>query len=112
MDEAVRDYRDQIASEYRPVFDRLHQLITGACPDAEVVLSYGMPTYRIGRRRLNVGVWAHGLSVYVAPSRDGGFSVRHPDLASGRGTIKLRPEDAARIPDDEFRDLVLAALRG
>ena len=111
MDDAVRRYRDEIASEYRPMFDRLHRLIVGTCPDAEVVLSYGMPTYRIGRRRLNVAVWQHGLSLYVSPSRDGGFSVRHPELAAGKGTIKLRPEDAARIPDEEFRDLVSTAMR-
>ena len=111
MEDAVRGYRDEIASEYQPVFDRLHRLITGTCPDAEVVLSYGMPTYRIGRRRLNVAVWEHGLSLYVSPSRDGGFSARHPQLAAGKGTIKLRPEDTARIPDAEFEDLVRAALR-
>jgi uncharacterized protein YdhG (YjbR/CyaY superfamily) len=111
MDEVVRRYRDEMDSEYRPVFDRLHRLIVAACPDAEVVLSYGMPTYRIGRRRLNVGVWKHGLSLYVAPNRDGGFSARHPELASGKGTIKLRPADAAHIPDAEWQDLVLAALR-
>ena len=111
MDEAVRRYRDEIASEYRPAFDHLHRLIVGTCPDAEVVLSYGMPTYRIGRRRLNVAVWEHGLSLYVSPRRDGGFSGRHPELAAGKGTIKLRPEDAARISDEEFRDLVRAALR-
>jgi uncharacterized protein YdhG (YjbR/CyaY superfamily) len=110
MDDAVRSYRDGICPEYLPTFDRLHLLITGACPEAEVVVSYGMPTYRIGRRRLNVGVWAHGLSLYVAPSRDGGFSGRHPELASGKGTIRLRPQDAARIPDAELQDLVRAAL--
>ena len=82
-----------------------------ACPDAEVVLSYGMPAYRIGRRRLNVGVWKHGLSLYVSPNRDGGFSARHPELTAGKGTIKLRPGDAARIPDAELQDLVHAALR-
>jgi uncharacterized protein DUF1801 len=111
MDDAVRRYRDEIASEYRPVFDRIHRLIVGTCPDAEIVLSYGMPTYRIGSRRLNVAVWEHGVSLYVSPRRDGGFSARHPELAVGKGTIKLRPEDAARIPDEEFRDLVRAALR-
>ena len=110
MDEVVRRYRDEMDSEYRPVFDRLHRLIVAACPDAEVVLSYGMPTYRIGRRRLNVGVWKHGLSLYVSPNRDGGFSARHPELAAGKGTIKLRPEDAAQIPDAELQDLVRAAL--
>lgn len=111
MDEAVRRYRGEIDSEHRPVFDRLHQLVLTACPDAEVVLSYGMPTYRIGRRRLSIGAWKHGMSLYVSPNRDGGFSARHPGLAAGKGTIKLRPADAAIIPDAEFQDLIRAALR-
>jgi Domain of unknown function (DU1801) len=110
MDEAVRRYREEMDSEYWPVFDRLHRLIVAMCPDAEVVLSYGMPAYRIGRRRLNIGVWRHGLSLYVSPDRDGGFSARHPGLAAGKGTIKLRPADAARIPDTEFQDLIRASL--
>jgi len=112
MDEAVRRYRDEMDAGQRPVFDRLHRLIVATCPDAEVVLSYGMPTYRIGRRRLNIGAWKHGLSLYVSPKRDGGFSARHPGLAAGKGTIKLRPADAARIPDAELQDLVRAALVG
>ncbi|MGH3169893.1 MAG: DUF1801 domain-containing protein, partial [Trebonia sp.] len=63
-DEAVRRYRDEMDSGHRPVFDRLHELIAATCPDAGVELSYGMPTYRIGRRRLNIGAWKHGLSLY------------------------------------------------
>jgi uncharacterized protein YdhG (YjbR/CyaY superfamily) len=110
MDEAVRRYRDEMGSEHGPVFDRLHQLILATCPDAEVALSYGMPTYRIGRRRLNIGAWKHGLSVYVSPNRDGGFSARHPELAAGKGTIKLRSRDAVHIPDAELQDLIRAAL--
>ena len=112
IDEAVRRYLDELDSEHRPLFDRLHELIMGACPDAEVVLSYGMPTYRIGRRRLNVGAWKHGLSLYVSPNRDGGFSARHPELAAGKGTIKLKPAQAATIPDAELQDLIRSALLG
>ena len=111
MDEAVRRYRDEMDSENRLVFDRLHQLVVETCPDAEVVLSYGMPTYRLGRRRLSIGAWKHGLSLYVSPSRDGGFSAGHPELAAGKGTIKLRPGEAARIPDAEWQGLIRAALR-
>ena len=110
MDDAVRRYRDEMDGEHRPVFDRLHRLVVATCPDAELVLSYGMPTYRVGRRRLNVGAWKHGLSLYVSPNRDGGFSARHPNLAAGKGTLKLRPADAAAIPDAEFQDLIRAAL--
>jgi uncharacterized protein YdhG (YjbR/CyaY superfamily) len=111
VDEAVRDYIDGIAAGHRPLFDRLHRLILEAHPDATVVLSYGMPAYRVGRRRLYVGAWKHGVSVYGwQQDRDAGFTSRHPELKTSKGTIQLRPEDAAAIPDHEFRDLVRAAL--
>jgi hypothetical protein len=51
------------------------------------------------------------VSIYAwDQSRDGGFVARHPKLKAGRGTIRLRPGDAADITDAEFRDLVRAAL--
>ena len=113
MDQAVRDYIDAIAPENRPLFDRLHRLILATHPDAAVVLSYKIPTYKVGRRRLFLGVWQHGVSIYGwDQGRDGGFAARHPELKWSKGTIRLRPDAAARIPDDEFRDLVRGALDG
>ena len=107
----MRDYIDAIAAEHRPLFDRLHRLVLEVYPDAAVVLSYQMPTYKVGRRRLFLGVWKHGVSVYGwDQGRDAGFSARHPELKASKGTIRLRPDDAAGIADDEFRDLVRAAL--
>jgi uncharacterized protein YdhG (YjbR/CyaY superfamily) len=113
MDDAVQDYIDAIAPEHRPMFDRIHRLILAERPDVTVVLSYQMPTYKVGRARLFVGVWKHGVSLYGwRQDGDGGFSARHPELKTSKGTIRLRPEDAAAIADDEFRDLVRAVLDG
>ncbi|HEV2012441.1 MAG TPA: DUF1801 domain-containing protein [Candidatus Dormibacteraeota bacterium] len=113
MDEGVRAYIDAIAPEHRPLFDRLHRLVLEAHPDAALVLSYQIPTYRVGRRRFFVGAWKHGVSIYGwDQGRDAGFTARHPELKTGKGTIQLRPATAASIPDDEFRDLVRAALDG
>jgi hypothetical protein len=39
-----------------------------------------------------------------------GHGFRHPALKTSRGTLQLRPKDAAAIPDDELSDLVRAAL--
>ncbi len=109
----MRGYVDAIAPENRPLFDRLRRLILEAHPEASVVLSYGIPTYKVGRRRLFLGVWKHGVSIYGwDQGRDAGFTGRHPELKSGKGTIRLRPGAAASIPDDEFRDLVRGALDG
>ncbi|MEO8897325.1 MAG: DUF1801 domain-containing protein [Candidatus Dormibacter sp.] len=111
MDQAVREYVDGIDPVHRPVFDRLHALILDAHPHAAVVLSYRIPTYKVGRRRLFLGAWQHGISIYGwGQGRDAGFTARHPELKSGKGTIQLRPADAAGIGDEEFRDLARAAL--
>jgi hypothetical protein len=111
MDQAVADYVAVIPSEYRALFDRLHQLILDACPDANLVLSYKMPTYGVGSRRLHLGVWKHGVSIYGWKREwDGGFTARHPHLQASTGTIRLRPEDAAVISDDEIRGLARSAL--
>jgi uncharacterized protein YdhG (YjbR/CyaY superfamily) len=113
MDDAVRDYIYAIPPEHRPLFDRLHRLVLEVHPEAAVVLSYQIPTYKVGRQRLFLGVWRHGVSIYGwQQGRDAGFTDRHPELKTGKGTIRLRPEEAAAIPDDELRDLVRAALGG
>ncbi len=116
MDDAVQDYIDAIPTDHRPLFDRLHGLILSvleAHPDdgPQIVLSYQMPTYKLGRRRLYVGAWKHGVSIYGwDKGHDAGFAERHPELLTGKGTVQLRPADAAAIADAELLDLVRASL--
>jgi uncharacterized protein YdhG (YjbR/CyaY superfamily) len=113
MDAAVLDYIDGIDQANRPLFDRVHRLILAAYPDVAVVISYQIPTYRVGRRRLHVGAWQHGVSIYGWPQgSEAGFTARHPGLRTSKGTIRLRPRDAADVSDDELLELVHAALNG
>jgi hypothetical protein len=111
IDDAVLAYIDHIPAEHRPLFDRLHHLILRARPDVSVVLSYRIPAYKAGGRRLYLGAWKHGVSIYGwRQDHDGGFVARHSALKTSTGTIRLRLEDAARISDEEFLDLMRAAL--
>ncbi|MBY8880880.1 iron chaperone [Actinacidiphila acidipaludis] len=111
MDADVQAYIEAIAPEHRPLFDRVHRLITRAYPEADLVLSYGMPTYRVGSRKLHVAVWRHGVSFYGwDKERSAAFTGRHPDLLSGKATIRLRSRDAAAVTDAELGELVHASL--
>lgn len=111
MDDKVRAYIDGIDPEHRALFDRLNRLILAAHPEATVVLSYEIPTYKVGNRRFFVGAWKHGISIYGwQEGRDAGFASRHPALKTGRGTLRLTPEAAAGISDDELSEFVRAAL--
>jgi uncharacterized protein YdhG (YjbR/CyaY superfamily) len=113
VDQAVAEYLEAASPEQRSLFDRIDRLIRQVCPDATMVMSYKMPTYKVGGRRLHLGVWKHGVSIYGWKAQgDGGFTARHPELRTSTGTIQLRPEDAAAIADDEIRDLARAALAG
>lgn len=111
IDPAVAAYVEAIPAEHRELFDRVHRIILETCPDATVVLSYKMPTYRVGERRLLVGVWKHGVSLYGWKHQgDGGFTARHPEARTSTGTIRIHSDTAAAIPDDDFRDLADAVL--
>jgi uncharacterized protein YdhG (YjbR/CyaY superfamily) len=111
MDAAVRTYVDAIAPEHRPLFDRLDRLVRRVHPEADLVLSYTMPTYKVGRRRLHIGVWKHGVSIYGwQQGKEAAFSSRHPAARTSKGTIRISPDDAASITDDELTGLVRAAL--
>jgi len=109
----VQAYVDAIPPEHRPLFDRVEATIRAVRPEATVRLSYGMPAYEAAGHRLYVGAWRHGLSFYGwSPGGDGGFTERHPELVTGKGTVRLRPEDAAAIPDEELTAFVRAVLGG
>lgn len=111
MDDAARAYIDAIDPAHRPLFDRIHRLVEADHPDVEVRISYQIPTFVVGGRRLYVGAWKHGVSLYGWGAEDvSGFIARHPDLTSGKGTIRLRPADAEGIDDDELRALLRGAL--
>ena len=112
LDPEVATYIAGIPPEHRQLFDRVHRLILDACPTVEVGLSYKMPTYWLGDRRLHVGTWRHGISIYGWKARgDGGFTARHPELQTSTGTIQLHGDRDLNVADDEIRQLAQAALK-
>ncbi len=111
VDESVHAYLAALPPDSRTLYDRVHRLILEAHPSAHVLLSYKMPTYVVGDRRLHVAAWKHGLSLYGWDhDRDAGFATRHPELDSGKGTLRLPHAVAESIPDDELRELARAVL--
>jgi uncharacterized protein YdhG (YjbR/CyaY superfamily) len=111
MDEDVQAYIDGLAPDRRALFDRIHRLILAAYPQAAVALSYKMPAYRGGANRLYMGTWAPGVSLYGwQQGRDAGFTARHPQLTTSKGTIRLRPADAAGVTDEELLGIIRSAL--
>ena len=111
MSPEARAYVDAVPPGRRPLLDRLQRLLLEVHPDAAMVLAYRMPTYVVGDRRLHVGVWKHGLSLYGwRAGEDAGFADRHPELVGERGTLRLPTAAMTSIEDEELRALLRACL--
>jgi hypothetical protein len=107
----VDEYVEALPEAHRALFSRIDGIVLGQFPDAEVVLSYRMPTYRVGARKLHVGGWRHGISLYGwKGSGDGGLTERHPALKTSAGTIQLRPSDGDELTDAELASFARAVL--
>lgn len=107
----VRAYLEAVDPEHRPMWDRVEGLIRALHPEVELIITYDLPTFVVGEHRLPVGVWKHGLSLYGLHERnDAGFISRHPELSSGRGTVKLPTKRAAEFTDEELRATLQAVL--
>ena len=63
MNKEVQQFVDVVSDERRPLFDKLHALIMGMYPSAEVVISYGIPTYKAKSGWVGLGYWKGGVSL-------------------------------------------------
>jgi len=112
----VEQHVHDIPAEHRGFYERLDALLRSRRPDVEVSISYGILKYARatadrGTVKLYLGVWRHGVSLYGwSAGAEAGFARRHPDLLSGRGTLKIKTSRAAQIADAEFLALFDAVL--
>ena len=64
---SVDDYIASKPKAVRRILDRVRSLIREALPQAQEVLSYGMPTYKIGGARvIYFAAWSKHFSLYGA----------------------------------------------
>ncbi len=68
--DSVDEYVAALPAEARRVLARVRSIVRKAMPRAEEVISYGIPTYRLGGRAiLHVAAWKSYCSIYPANSR-------------------------------------------
>ncbi len=105
----VQAYVDALDPPHRRLFDHLQRLILDELPDAEVVIAYQIPMYKVGRRRvgLNAGR-ADGITLTTtSPDHIEAFKRRHPTFKTNKASIQFGLDD--EIPDDDVRDVVRRA---
>ena len=97
MNKEVQQFVDAVSDERRSFYDKLHALIMGMYPDAEVGISYGIPTYKAKAGRVGLGYWKDGVSFFPFGGKYlDEFRAKYPAIKTGKGTINFKLTD--KIP--------------
>ena len=107
LDQAVQTFIDTIPEAKRPLFDRLQTLILELYPDAEIAISYQIPAYKVGRRRVWLGLWKDGVSLHAIDVET--FRQRHPSIKTGKGSLNFKVTDD--LPEADIREVIQQAIR-
>jgi uncharacterized protein YdhG (YjbR/CyaY superfamily) len=85
----VESYLAALPGPTREVVEQMRAAIHAAVPGLDESISYGIPTFSAGGRRIvHVAGWAHHVSMYPVPGDPDLAEALAPYLA-GRGTLKF-----------------------
>ncbi|MGQ0569356.1 MAG: DUF1801 domain-containing protein [Armatimonadota bacterium] len=67
-------------------------------PNAEVVMSYQVPTYRAKSGWVALGYWKDGVSLYTnGPHHIAEFKAKCPAIKTGKGSINFKVTDSVPV---------------
>jgi uncharacterized protein YdhG (YjbR/CyaY superfamily) len=103
---AIDVYLTDMPAQKRSVLEALRERIRAIVPDAQEVISYGIPAFRV-EGEVVIGFKANSNDYSIYPF-SGGAADRFPDELKGRtvtsGSIHFTPDDP--IPDDLLRGII------
>lgn len=99
-------YLADVPAEKRATLEQLRERILAIIPDAEQVISYGLPAFRV-EGKVAIGFKANKNDYSIYPF-SGGAAQRFPEQLRGRtvtsGSIHFTPQDP--ISDDLLRGII------
>jgi uncharacterized protein YdhG (YjbR/CyaY superfamily) len=105
----VAAYLKALPADQRAALQRVRKGVLAACPDAEEVISYGMPAFRWNGILLYMAAATHHCAVYGAISRAVAKEpAAYARFLASKGTLKFTP--AKPLPLALLRKLVKARM--
>jgi len=89
---AIKDVDAYIAAQPKNVAAKLKQLrqtVRSAAPEAQEIISYGMPAYKYHGRLVYFGAFKNHISFYPRPSGSTTLQKELSQYKGAKGTVKL-----------------------
>lgn len=105
--ETVDEYISSFPAETQAVLKKVRQAIREVLPDAEEVISYQIPAFKIGGKYvIYFAGFAKHISVYPIPHGDAALAKEIAPYVAGKGTVRFSLDKP--IPYDLIKKLAKA----
>lgn len=102
--ESVDEYIAGFPPDIRVILEKIRATIRNAAPDAQEVISYQMPTFRLKGNLVHFAAFKNHIGFYPAPSGTEQFRERLAAYKGGKGSVQF-PIDQP-IPYDLIGEIV------
>jgi uncharacterized protein YdhG (YjbR/CyaY superfamily) len=106
---SVDDYIRSFPEEDREILEKLRQTIKAAAPEAEEVISYQMPTFRLRGILAHFAAFPHHIGFYPTPAGIQAFKQELAAYKKAKGSVQF-PKDQP-IPYDLVRRIIQHRVR-
>ena len=87
-------------------FERIKRIVLSEVPEAEQVVSYGMPTFKYQKKViLHVGAFTDHMSIFPGAAAGVKFASQLKDYKTSKGTIQFALD--RHLPEKLIRDIVM-----
>ena len=105
----VEEYLAALPEDQRAALEQLRSVIRAAVPDADEVISYGVPTFKLRRSLVAIGAAKQHCALYVmSPAVIESFADDLAGLDTSKGTIRFTPD--APLPAELVTRIVAARV--
>jgi uncharacterized protein YdhG (YjbR/CyaY superfamily) len=98
-------YLDNMTEAELKQFERVQRLVNEVTPDTELVMSYGLPTFKLnGKVVVHFGAFKDHLSLFPGSAPIAELQDRLAEFKTAKGTIQFTIDRP--IPDDLLHDII------
>jgi uncharacterized protein YdhG (YjbR/CyaY superfamily) len=105
----IDEYIAGFPEDIQVILQKIRLTIREAAPDAVEVISYQMPTFKLGRNLVHFAAHKAHIGFYPAPSGIEEFEQKLAPYIAGKGTVRF-PLDQP-IPYDLIREIVVFRVK-
>jgi uncharacterized protein YdhG (YjbR/CyaY superfamily) len=109
LNNQVADYFGALSEQRQQIVVALHALIVQLYPDAEVDMSYTMPTYKAHGGWVALASQKHYVSLYTCAAHHiAEFKQQYPSIKTGKACINLKVIDP--LPLEALKKVIRSAM--